>query len=219
VEHKAITGAVLRSEGNTAVHSPWPISTKAIETALPFTETVNQRWTRTDGSHGACRRPGQLPHADGDIQSFNTTIICHHPAASGGACGPQDYPAPPGATCGSSGGQLVAAVFSGICSSTSPVPPRNEHRRLALPSSHRWAGGWQGRSPQRRVCNSTWAVPTRFESFTLEIINQVLEPLGKKRESGSWNNVTKHTVWITRKSTSVSKQEKKWGHPYPWLGE
>lgn len=106
--------------------------------------------------------------------------------------------------CESSGRQLVAAVFSSICSSTSPIPPRKEHRRLALPSSHRWAGGWQGRSPQRRECNTTWAVPTRLESFTLEIINQVLRPLGKKWESGSWKNVTKHTVWVTRKSTSVS---------------
>lgn len=50
----------------------------------------------TNGSQGACRRPGQLPHADQDIQSINTIIACHYPATIPGACGHQDYPIPPG---------------------------------------------------------------------------------------------------------------------------
>lgn len=40
-EHKEITAAVIRSEGNTAVRSARPTSSKAIQTAPPF--TVNQR--------------------------------------------------------------------------------------------------------------------------------------------------------------------------------
>lgn len=92
-EHKETTGAAIRSEGNTAVRPARPTSSKATQTALPF--TVNQR-AGTDDSQGACRRPGQLPHADQDIQSLNTTIACHYPATIPGACGPRDYPTPPG---------------------------------------------------------------------------------------------------------------------------
>lgn len=40
-EHKEITAAVIRSEGNTAVRPAHPTSSKAIQTAPPF--TVNQR--------------------------------------------------------------------------------------------------------------------------------------------------------------------------------
>lgn len=93
-EHKETTGAAIRSEGNTAVRPARPTSSKATQTAPPF--TVNQRRAGTNGSQGACRRPGQLPHADQDIQSINTIIACHYPATIPGACGHQDYPIPPG---------------------------------------------------------------------------------------------------------------------------
>lgn len=41
VEHKETTRAALRSEGNTAARPARPTSSKATQTALPF--TVNQR--------------------------------------------------------------------------------------------------------------------------------------------------------------------------------
>lgn len=166
VEHKEITAAVIRSEGNTAVRPACPTSSKATQTAPPF--TVNQRRARTDGSQGACGRPGQLPHADQDIQSIPSS-----PATT--TLPPPQVPvdlktAPLLATCESPAGQFVAAVFSAICSLTSPVPPGKAQKTGSAQFLQvgRWLAG--KRSPEEGTQFSL-SRPHQVRSFTLEIIN------------------------------------------------
>lgn len=74
------------------------------------------------------------------------------------------------ATCESPAGQFVAAVFSAICSLTSPVPPRKAQKTGSdqFLQVGRWLAGKKSPEEGTQVYSSR---PHQVRSFTLEIIN------------------------------------------------